>query len=200
MTGKSFRLALFIVLAVIQLSVAAGAIIRSEIALRSGEVYRFKLQPVDPVDAFRGRYVALRLAESNAPIAETLPYLHNKRIFVPLNIDDEGFATFGPAVFSRPDAGDYLRLRCGIEHTDESGQRLVSLAIPFQRYYMPEELAKDVDRTLWRRGQRPAWVAVRVRAGTAVVEDLYVDGRTVREWLADGGAESERPLIPTTNP
>ena len=55
MTGKRLRLALFIVLAVIQLSVAAGAIIRSEIALRSGEVYRFKLRPVDPVDAFRGR-------------------------------------------------------------------------------------------------------------------------------------------------
>ncbi len=190
MTGKRLRFALFVVLAIIQLSVAAGAIIRSEIALRSGEVYRFKLRPVDPVDAFRGRYVALLLAETNAPIAETLPYLHNKRVYVPLTTDDEGFAVFGLAAFKRPDAGDYLRLRCGIEHTDESGRRLVSLAIPFQRYYMPEELAKEVDRSLWRRGQRPAWVTVRVRAGAAVVEDLFVDGMTVREWLESGGPES----------
>jgi hypothetical protein len=155
---------------------------------------------VDPVDAFRGRYVALRLAETNAPIAEELPYLHNKKVFVPLIVDDEGFAVFGLAAFERPDSGDYLRLRCGIEHTHESGQRLVSLAIPFQRYYMTEELAKDVDRSLWRRGQRPAWVTVRVWKGAAVVEDLYVDGRPVREWLTDGGAESEPPLIPTTDP
>jgi len=56
---------------------------------------------------------------------------------------------------------------------------------------MPEELAKEVDRSLWRRGQRPAWVTVRVRAGAAVVEDLYVDGRPIREWLADRGPESE---------
>lgn len=196
MTGNRLRLALFIVLAIIQLSVAAGAIIRSEIALRSGEVYRFKLRPVDPVDAFRGRYVALRLAETNAPIAEALPYLHNKRVYVPLTTDDEGFAVFGQVLFDRPDTGDYLRLRCGIEHTEESGQRLVSLAIPFQRYYMPEELAKEVDRSMWRRGQRPAWVTVRVRAGAAVVEDLYVDGVTIREWLEAGGPDSP-PAVTT---
>ena len=140
--------------------------------------------------------MALRLAETNAPIAEALPYLHNKKVYVPLTIDDEGFAVFGQAAFKRPDKGDYLRLRCGIEHTDESGQRLVSLAIPFQRYYMPEKLAKEVDRSLWRRGQRPAWVAVRVRAGAAVVEDLYVDGMTVREWLEAGGPEAPASVTP----
>jgi hypothetical protein len=56
---------------------------------------------------------------------------------------------------------------------------------------MTEELAKEVDRSLWRRGRRPAWVTVRVRNGTGVIEDLFVDGRPVREWLADGGPESE---------
>ena len=190
MTGKRLRLVLFVILAVIQLTVAAGAIIRSEIALRSGELYRFKLQPVDPVDAFRGRYVALRLVQTSAPVTEDIPYLRNKRVSVPLTVDEEGFAEFGPVSLERPDAGDYLRLRSGIEYTDEAGARTVSLALPFQRYYMTEELAKEVDRSLWRRGQRPAWVTVRVRNGTGVVEDLYVDGRPVREWLADGGPEA----------
>jgi uncharacterized membrane-anchored protein len=196
MTGRNLRLALFIVLAVIQLSVAAGAILRSELALRSGGVYRFRLQPVDPVDAFRGRYVALRFAVDRAPVAEGLPALNRQKIFVPLRVDDEGFAEFGPVVLERPATGGYLRLRSGVDFTDEDGERRLSVALPFRRYYMTEELAKDVDRSLWRRGLRPAWAVVKVRGGVGVIEDLVVDGLPIREWLATGGPESP----PTTEP
>ena len=63
-------------------------------------------------------------------------------------------------------------------------------------YYMTEELARDVDRSLWRRGLRPAWAVVRVRSGAGVIEDLFVDGVPVREWLATGGPESP----PTAEP
>jgi uncharacterized membrane-anchored protein len=195
-TGKNLRLALFIVLAVIQLTVAAGAIIRSEMALRYGEVFRFKLQPVDPVDAFRGRHVALRFAADRAPVAEGLPHLNRQKVFVPLTVDDEGFAGFGPVVLEPPATGSYLRLRSGVDFTDENGDRRLSLALPFRRYYMTEELARDVDRSLWRRGLRPAWAVVRVRSGTGVIEDLFVDGVPVREWLATGGPESP----PTAEP
>jgi uncharacterized membrane-anchored protein len=195
-TGRNLRLALFIVVAAVQLSVAAGAIIRSEIALRSGEAYRFKLQPVDPVDAFRGRYVSLRFAVDRAPVAEGLPPLNRQKVYVPLVVDDEGFAGFGPVVLERPATGGYLRLRSGVDFTDDDGERRLSMALPFRRYYMTEELAKEVDRSLWRRGQRPAWVVVRVRGGVGVIEDLFVDGQPVREWLATGGAESP----PTTEP
>jgi len=195
MTGKHLRVALFAVLAVVQLAVAANAIIRSEIALRSGEVFRFKLQPVDPVDAFRGRYVALRFAVDRAPVAEGAPTLHQQKICVPLVVDAEGFVAFGPANLEPPAVGAYLRLRSGFDHLGESGDRVVSLALPFQRYYMTEELAKEVDRSMWRRGQRPAWVTVRVRNGTGVIEDLWVDGVPVREWLAAGGPEQPPAAI-----
>jgi uncharacterized membrane-anchored protein len=191
MTAKRLRLVLFVILVVIQLAVAAGAIISSELALRSGEVFRFKLQPVDPVDAFRGRYVALRFVVDRAPVAEGLPYLNQQKVYVPLVIDEEGFADFGLVDLQPPAEGAYLRLRSGVQYQDEDGRPVLSLALPFQRYYMTEALAKEVDRSLWRRGQRPAWVTVRVRNGTGVIEDLYVDGRPVREWLADGGPESE---------
>ena len=195
MTGKKLRFALFILLAVIQLAVAAGAIIRSEISLRSGEVFRFKLQPVDPVDAFRGRYVALRFAVDRAPVAEGTPPLRQQKIFVPLVVDDEGFTIFGSVVLEEPESGAYLRLRSGGQFDDENGRPVVSLALPFQRYYMTEELAKEVDRSMWRRGQRPAWVTVRVRNGTGVIEDLWVDGKPVREWLAAGGPEQSPAAI-----
>lgn len=200
MSGKSLRLALFVILAVVQLTVAAGAIIRSELALRTGEIYRFKLEPVDPVDAFRGRYVALRFTEVSAPVAKGLPTLNRQKVYVPLVVDDEGFASFGAVVLERPEDGSYLRMRSGIEFTSEEGESRLSLGLPFRRYYMTEELAKEVDRSLWRRGQRPAWVTVKVRGGAGVIEDLWVDGIPVREWLSSGGPEKPPAVTTTSEP
>ena len=200
MTGKNLRLALFIALAVIQLTVAAGAIIRSEMALRYGEVFRFKLEPVDPVDAFRGRYVALRFTEVSAPVAEGRPSLNRQKVYVPLVIDDDGFASFGPVVLERPEGEAYLRMRSGIEYTNEEGESRLSLALPFRRYYMTEELAKEVDRSLWRRGQRPAWITVKVRNGAGTIDDLWVDGVPVREWLESGGPETPPSPVTTSEP
>ena len=189
MTGRTLRLVLFIVVAAIQLTVAAGAIIRSEVALRTGETFRFKLQPVDPVDAFRGRYVALRFVEDHAPLPDGLTQLNQRKVYVPLVDDGDGFATFGPVALEPPADGAYLRLRSGVEYVDDDGRPVVSLAVPFRRYYMTEKLAKEVDRSLWRRGQRPAWVTVKVHAGTGVIDDLFVDGVPVRDWLSGGGPE-----------
>lgn len=189
MNHKTLRLVLFIAVAAMQLTVAAGAIIRSEIALRTGETFRFKLQPVDPVDAFRGRYVALRFVEDHAPLPDGWSPQHQRKVYVPLVNDGGGFATFGTVAQEPPADGAYLRLRSGVEYIDDDGRPVVSLALPFRRYYMTEELAKEVDRSLWRRGQRPAWVTVRVNAGAGVVENLFVDGVPVREWLSGGGPE-----------
>lgn len=190
MNRRTLRLVFFIALAVAQLAVAARAIILSEITLRSGEVYRFRLAPVDPVDAFRGRYIALRFAEDRSPVAVGVSHLSQQKVYVPLVVDDEGFASFGPAALEVPDDGAYLHLQSGVEFLDDDGERRLSLALPFRRYYMREELTKEVDRSLWRRGIRPAWVEVRVKGGMGVIEDLYVDGQPVRKWLATGGPET----------
>jgi uncharacterized membrane-anchored protein len=193
--AKTLRLILFIALALAQIAVAARAIILSEVALRHGDVYRFRLQPVDPVDAFRGRYVTLRFAEDRAPVADDAPHLGQEKVYVPLVVDGEGFSTFGSARLEAPETGGFLYLQSGVEFMDDDGNQRMMLALPFQRYYMTEKLAKEVDRTMWRRGQRPAWVTVRVRNGVGVIEDLYIDGRPVREWLAAGGPEAP-PLDP----
>lgn len=197
MSRKTLRLVLFIALALAQIAVAARAIILSEIALRHGEVYRFRLQPVDPVDAFRGRYVALRFAQDRTPVTDEVPHLGQEKVYVPLVVDDEGFAIFGSARLEAPETGDYLYLQGGVEFMDDDGERRLSLALPFRRYYMTEELAKEVDTAMWRRGIRPAWVTVRVHGGVGVIEDLYVDGLPVSKWLESSGPEKPPVATPT---
>lgn len=61
--NRNLLLALLVVLAAAQLAVPASMIVQRETVLTQGRVYKFKTAPVDPVDAFRGRYVALRFEE-----------------------------------------------------------------------------------------------------------------------------------------
>ncbi len=93
--NRSLRLALFVVVALVQLAVAGGAIVKSELALRTGEAFRFRIQPVDPVDAFRGRYVAIRFAVDRAPAADDLDVKSGKHVYLPIEIDADGYAVLG---------------------------------------------------------------------------------------------------------
>lgn len=187
MKARRLQFLLFVVVAVAQLAVAGGAIIRSELALRTGEVFRFRIQPVDPVDAFRGRYVAIRFALDRAPAPEGLELRHNQWVFVPLQVDSDGLAVFGPATLDRPASGAYLRLRSGGVYPDEEGQRRAWVTMPFNRYYMDENLAPEAERAVWGgpRGQREALVTVRVRNGVGVLEELYIDDVPIHRWLED---------------
>jgi len=193
MSTRGVRIILLIVVALVQLTVAGGAIIRSETALRSGEVFRFRIQPVDPVDAFRGRYVAIRFALDRAPAPDGLEVVPRQWVFVPLLVDDDGLAAFGPAALEPPASGAYLRLRSGGIYPDEDGLRRVWVSLPFNRYYMDETLAPEAERAVWNRrgGRRDASVTVRVRKGVGVIDELYIGDVPIHQWLAENA--SERP-------
>jgi len=56
---KYWRLIVFVLVAFAQLAVPGSLIWKREHTLRQGNVWKFRTAPVDPVDVFRGRYVAL---------------------------------------------------------------------------------------------------------------------------------------------
>lgn len=185
--SRKLRFGLFVVVALVQLAVAGGAIVKSELALRTGEAFRFRIQPVDPVDAFRGRYVAIRFAVDRAPAADDLDIKPGKLVFLPLEKDGDGYAVLGQASVVKPMSGPYLRLRAGGVYPDEDGTRFVWVSMPFRRYYMDEDRAPEAGRAVWggRRGQREASVSVRVRNGVGVLEELYIDDVPIHQWLVD---------------
>ncbi len=185
--SRSLRIALFVAVALVQLAVAGGAIVKSELALRTGEAFRFRIQPVDPVDAFRGRYVAIRFAVDRALVVEGAAVRPRKYISVPINVDSDGFASLGRANVGPPAEGAYLRLRAGVVTPDEDGNQQVWITMPFRRFYMDEELAPQAERAVWggRRGQREASVSVRIRHGVGVIEELYIDDTPIHKWLGE---------------
>lgn len=87
----------------------------------TGEEYLLDVEPVDPIDPFRGAYVALGYPGLPNDQQLTEPRMHGEDVYIPLTRSGDVWAGLRP-VSERPDSGPYLRckdehwqLRCGIE-------------------------------------------------------------------------------------
>ena len=180
MTRRDRFLAGFLALAVLQLAVPASRLVMREITLRTGTRFKFKTAPVDPYDAFRGRYVAVRVAEDRAPYAGAALPKHGTKVYISIAEGEDGFARLSAASMSCPAGPDYIAGRmAGVVFTNE-----IRVALPLDRFYMNEKLAPKAEHAYRQRGEgREAWLAVRVRKGMAVIEDLYIGDKTITDYL-----------------
>jgi uncharacterized membrane-anchored protein len=182
---KQWQIVLWGVAVLAQLGVVAGMINTQETILREGAVYRFRTAPVDPYDAFRGRYVAVSLEPRTVVWPEGRLHLrHRDNFYVTLAAGEDGFARLTGASLTRPGTGDYLRVKRGWP----SGTNDVRIAYLTDRYYLPEDeapRAEQLYREHSQRGRQDAHVVLRVRKGEAVAEDLVIGDRSIRAWLEE---------------
>jgi len=195
MNRQRSLLGILIVAAAAQWLVPAGMIFRREQALRHGETFRFRVAPVDPYDAFRGRYVALNPEAAVAPTAHR--FRRNQPLYLLLENDAEGFARLAEAAPKPRREGVWMRARAAREndtHWRQAGTKpasAVHAALPFDRFYMDEASAPRAERIYQRSARSSAWIQVRINRHLAVIEDLFVDGRPIREAL--DGAPTAAP-------
>lgn len=178
------RLLMLVLLAVfaVQWAVPASLLVRGWLTLSQGQRYYFRTAPVDPVDAFRGRYVVLDFDAARVP-APPVALPHESRVYVPLRVGADRFARLG-APSPRPPPGPYLEARVA-----RSDGETLWLRLPFDRYYLDERLAPEAERVVReasgnaRRASSRAYVAVKVRQGHAVLEELFIDDLPVHKRL-----------------
>ena len=139
------------VVALVQLALVGVAVAPRLSARLTGEEYLLRVQPVDPIDPFRGAYVDLDypdlgLDDERADDSDT-----EGTVYVTLRRDGEVWKAIGDSR-SRPDAAPYLRcadydwrVRCGIESL-----------------FLPQDEAREMEQ--------------RVASGDAVAV-IRVDGR-----------------------
>ncbi len=177
---KSF-LVFFSVLAFFQLAVPVWMIVNHEMTLRHGRQFRFRTAPVDPYDAFRGRYVALQFEQNFAPVPADEKLAMNQKVYAELAEDEHGFARIAKVTAKDPNGQAYVQ--CRVNSITDS---LVYLQFPFDRYYMDEKLAPAAEaayREHSTREVRNVYVTLRVKDGNAVLEELYIEGMPIREFL-----------------
>ena len=180
---------LFLAVAAAQLAAPLAQIWKHENILRTGAAYKFRTAPVDPYDAFRGRYVALSYADTVAALRQGEGLKYRAPAYVVLSRDEAGFARFGEMSGVPPIEGDYLR----VEYLYTKGVDVTNahFRLPFDRFYMEETQAPRAEAAYRdhgnQRGQKvdDVYVMVRVKNGRGVIEDLYIKGKPIRTFLAE---------------
>lgn len=173
---KHWRLTVLLLVVFAQLAVPGSLIWKREQTLRHGSVWKFRTAPVDPVDAFRGRYIALQFEiETHELHPPPDPELY-QTVFVTFKLSSEGFAEIDQVSVAAPARDDFITAQL-------NGNRIT---LPFDKYWVTERDAPAAEaayQNLSRRGNQNAYVSVRVFHGDAAIEQLYLDNQPLGEYL-----------------
>ena len=155
--------------------------------LKEGDVYRFRPQPVDPYDAFRGRYITLRFVDQTMDIPNAQErFTYNDKVYVQLVVDSLGYYNFSKPSFEKPEASNYIKTKVLYTNKDQ-----VTVDIPenLRVYYLNEELAPLAEKKfqeLTRNAEADevkVYLDARVLNGEILIEELYFEGVPVSEYL-----------------
>ena len=177
----------FVCVAIIQLGVPVGMIAKREATLRLGHAYKFRTAPVDPVDAFRGRYVWLNYEQHQAPWKGESQGGRCGTAFARIEAGTDGFAVVGDVGSQPPQSGDFVKVQ-NVYPGWGTNSHMAQFQLPFDRYYMEEAKAPRAEQAYRehqnRRGQtnHTTYAVVRIKDGDAVIENVILDGRPIAEF------------------
>jgi uncharacterized membrane-anchored protein len=175
---KRLPLILFVIVALLQISVPASAIWNRHQTFKQGRIWKLRTVPVDPVDAFRGRYIALRFEAEQFTQEKDFSY---GTVYVTLKENSEGFAEVDH-VTDKPESGDNVVSA----HAGYAAGPKRRIYFPFDHYWVAEKDAAAADAAYAKnttRDKHNAYVTVRVRSGDAAIEELYIEGQPLKEYL-----------------
>ncbi len=176
---KTLRIAIFILVALAQLSVPALMAWGRMQTLARGRVWKFKTAPVDPEDVVRGRYVRLRfLAED---FTQPEKFESADPVYAVLKETSDGFAEIDHTSTVPVSGDNVIKVEPGGNW--DGRQHIV---IPFTQFWITEESAPEAEKAYLensRRGKENAFVTVRVRNSDAALEQLYIDNQPLPDYL-----------------
>lgn len=183
MNNKKILLPVFILVALVQLYVPAKMILDREDILDKGIEYKFKTEPIDPNDPFRGKYITLRYEEDMIEIQNEADWLGGEIIYVFLTTNNEGFAKI-QSVSKEITTNNKDFLKAKVSYVTSNGSNKLTIEYPFDRYYMEESKAYDAELT-YRESQldtnQTAYALVSIKDGEAVLKDVLINGVSIRE-------------------
>lgn len=173
----------FILLCLAQLYLPLSIVADQEAVVSKGKAFRFKVAPLDPNDPFRGKYITLRYEANRVKVKNVNEWVSNAKVYVVLNTDPEGYAAISRISESRPDdQADYVEARVGIINSEDKDT--LNIQYPFARFYMEETKAVRAEKMFLetlRSPQSTAYAQVYVREGRAVIDDVVINGRSVKD-------------------
>lgn len=174
----------FVLLFAVQLAVPFWLIGSRELTLHFGERLLFRVEPVDPYDAFRGRYVRLGMVENSWIGPGATNFIQGEPIAISFTNDASGFAKVSK-VGRKPAGKLWVNGKAGYIQAEN----FLTLDYPFDAFYMDEILAPKAEAALRRNWSGDesrtvnAHIAVRLWRGQAVIENLFLNGKPAADFL-----------------
>jgi uncharacterized membrane-anchored protein len=188
---KKIALAIFVLVALAQLSVPALMAWHRVQTFAQGRVWKFKTAPVDPEDAVRGRFIWLRFMAEDYIAPEK--FVGVDHVYAVLKEGPDGFAVIDH-VSTTPLSGDNVMMIEPGGYWENSGQHI---RFPFDKFWVTEKRAPEAEKAYRdnnRREKQNVFVTVRVRDGDAAMEQLYIDNKPLPEFLrAQAAAATPTP-------
>ncbi len=176
-------LVLFALVAVAQLFVPGKMIWDREAVLRTGEEFRFRTQPIDPTDPFRGKYISLFYPEQLVTVSSTNDWEWGEKIYVTLQTDSLGFATVQNGSKDVPQINAPY-IAATVSNIDYEDTTRLWIDLPFDRFYMEESKAYEAEQVYWQAGQDTlvtSYALVSVKDGQAVLKDVFIDDTPIAD-------------------
>ena len=176
---------IFVVIAVLQLFAPANMIYNQEHILKTGTLYKFKTQPIDPNDPFRGKYVTLSY-ELNSAKSRDSTLQKDDKILVYLEKDNSGYAQVKAVSKTKiENEKDFIEVKVDWynPYTNDVG-----FSLPFNRYYMQEFKAKPAENIYRKYNSvldtiNQTYALVSVKNGDAVLKEVYINDRPLLNYL-----------------
>lgn len=188
MINKKIGFFVFILVVLVQLYVPAKMILDREDILSNGTEFKFKTQPIDPNDPFRGKFIRLRYEVDKIEVEDKNDWKGGEEVYVILKTDTEGFARIQSVSKQYPtNTQDFFKTKVSYITRDSSNKLMVTY--PFNRFYMEESKAYDAELA-YRKSRRDtsqvAYALVNIKEGEAVLKDVLINGVSIREIVKEG--------------
>lgn len=181
---KRGYITVFSIIVLVQWVVPGNMIWQEEKNLNDGKAYKFRTEPIDPNDPFRGKYIVLNF-EIDSFRVNCDDWTGIEEVYVYIEEDNEGYAkaTHVSPVLLNIDQ-DYV-----IANAWNCRQGELRFGFPFTTYYMEESEARDAELAV-RNAQRDTsnrtcYALVYVREERAVLQDVLIDEVSIREYVEE---------------
>jgi len=187
MNNKKIILPVFIIIALVQLYVPASMIFNKEKVLETGAVYKFKTEPIDPNDPFRGKYIILNFERNTFQVENTEDWTRGEYIYVYLTQGSDGFARINSITKEKlTDNQDFIKTK--VKYIASDSTNTITVEYPFNRFYMEESKAYEAE-VVYRQSQvdttNLTYALVSIKNGDAVLKDVLINETPIREIVKE---------------
>ncbi|MCC6287554.1 MAG: GDYXXLXY domain-containing protein [Chitinophagaceae bacterium] len=195
---KKLLLILFIITLIAQWAVPAKMIWQKEKVWRSGKLFNFRTEPVDPAHPFKGRYITLNFEASSFTTVhlDTAIGNYDPEVYVLLDVDKDGFAKVHQVVKHKPaNTADYVKASINYINRMEHDSAMVMIHYPFAEFYMDEFKAikaEDVYRESTIDSTQKTYAVVSIMNGDAIVKDVMINNKPIRQVVKEMGNDLKK--------